>query len=371
MSLTSFKKQMNKADQYLREKLGTADSTKLEDDFIDMEKRCNVTSELLEDISQKTKEFLQPNPATRAKLGALSAYQKMKGQESNAPYTQPEGELGAAMLKYGEALGYNSLFGQSLIQSGESMKHLADIKYALEDNVRQNVLEPFKNLQEKEVKEVLHLCKKTYGRRLDFDAKKRKKTTDSELSEAEAKFIESKSQATQAMQYLLQNDVEMIAELSSFAEAMLEYHKKCVISYEDLVHKLNKKKQEANEKPRLAQPHFMVASTADNVPASTSLNFTSSLGHNNSNNSTMYPATGNSKLGPQCKALYDFEALNPGELEFKEHDIITLTKDIDENWFEGKVRGKSGYFPKTYVSVLVPLSNLHQSNQAEISARGT
>lgn len=45
--------------------------------------------------------------------------------------------------------------GQSLIEAGESLKQLADIKYALEDNVKQNFLEPLTQLQTKDLKDVL------------------------------------------------------------------------------------------------------------------------------------------------------------------------------------------------------------------------
>ncbi|VDK46964.1 unnamed protein product [Gongylonema pulchrum] len=58
---------------------------------------------------------------------------------------------------------------------------------------------------------------------------------------------------------------------------------------------------------------------------------------------------------PSCRALYDFEAQNDGELEFKEGDVIELISQIDENWYEGSLRGKTGYFPISYVHVLVPL----------------
>ena len=58
---------------------------------------------------------------------------------------------------------------------------------------------------------------------------------------------------------------------------------------------------------------------------------------------------------PSCRALYDFDAENPAELSFKESDVIFLKSQIDENWYEGTVNGRTGYFPVSYVTIINPL----------------
>ncbi|XP_032790439.1 endophilin-A isoform X6 [Daphnia magna] len=389
MAFAGLKKQINKANQYVTEKMGAAEGTKMDDDFVEMERKTDVTYELVEELQMKTKEFLQPNPTARAKMAAVKAgISKLSGQAKAATYPQPEGTLGETMLVYGRKLGEESVFGAALIESGETMKQLADVKYALDDNVKQNFLEPLHHLQSKDLKEVLHHRKKLHGRRLDFDCKKRKQTkggssvTEDEIRQAEEKFAESLHLAQMGMHNILDNDVEQIAQLAFFAEGLLEYHKQCTDILKVLTETLHDKRNEAASKPRkefipktladlpMSMGGEMISSTGRTTPSS----LTEGLnGMNNAKTpSAVSPGSApgwdpfgqnapvpqgrtNSRPQPSATAVYDFDPENPGELGFKEGDCITLTSRIDENWFEGSLNGKTGFFPVNYVHVTVPL----------------
>lgn len=67
-----------------------------------------------------------------------------------------------------------NLTADCLIEMGESLRQMADVKYSLDDNIKQNVLEPLHHLQTKDLKEVMHHRKKLQGRRLDYDCKRRR-----------------------------------------------------------------------------------------------------------------------------------------------------------------------------------------------------
>ncbi|KAK9718938.1 Variant SH3 domain [Popillia japonica] len=412
MAFAGLKKQINKCNQYVTEKMGGAEGTKLDLDFMDMERKTDVTYELVEELQTKTKEFLQPNPTARAKMAAVKGISKLSGQAKSNTYPQPEGVLGDCMLLYGKKLGDDSMFGSALVEMGESLKQMADVKYSLDDNIKQNFLEPLHYLQTKDLKEVMHHRKKLQGRRLDFDCKRRRQAKDEEIKAAEDKFAESLQLAQMGMFNLLENDIEQISQLATFADGLLEYHTQCTEILRTLTETLHEKRDEAVGRPKVEfVPKTLADLNIEGVDAVNGTNFKNSVistrptpvsrstsktqpthnksdlfdswtinsgssqlsspqhkpyqlelhpGQQSANASPLAspmksPARTPMTKAPCCTALYDFDPENPGELGFKENDVITLINKIDENWFEGSLNGRTGYFPVTYVRVDIPL----------------
>ncbi len=395
--LPGLKKQFNKANQFMSERITGVEGTKLDGDFQEMERRTDVFNELVDDLQVKTKEYLQPNPTVRAKMAAVKGISKLSGQAKASTYPQPEGTLGDAMCAHGRKLqefDSGNIFAASLVEAGESMKQMADLKYALDDNVKQNFLEPLHHTQTKDLKEVFHHRKKLQGRKLDFDCKKRTGARDDEIRQAEEKFSESLHLAQLGMHNLTDgNGVEHISQLTQLAEALLEYHKNCSGILQSLTDALYEKTNEASRKPKAdfnpktledlgierSSDYSLSAPGANNRPGSsnshhlpvTSSNMASTspgaspLGTPTHSSDAWGPPTPSPRPSPattptrnaqpSCTALYDFDAENPGELSFKEGDTIMLKTQLDENWFEGSTHGKTGMFPVAYVNVVVPL----------------
>ncbi|KAK3575942.1 hypothetical protein CHS0354_001145 [Potamilus streckersoni] len=67
--------------------------------------------------------------------------------------------------------------------------------------------------------------------------------------------------------------------------------------------------------------------------------------------------TRQSQIGSQpcARALFNYDAKDNGDLSFKKGDSILLRKQIDENWYHGELNGQHGFFPASYVQVIVPL----------------
>ncbi|XP_064877284.1 endophilin-A1-like [Oncorhynchus nerka] len=350
MSVAGLKKQFHKATQKVSEKVGGAEGTKLDDDFLQMEKKVDTTGRAVLDIMTKTTEYLQPNPASRAKLSLIGTMSKIRGQEKGMGYPQAETLLGEAMQRFGRELGEQSCFGLALLDAGESMGELGEVKDALDMEVKQNFIDPLQNLQEKDIKEIQHHLKKMQGRRLDFDYKKKrhgKGVLEEEIRQALEKFDESKEVAEQSMFNLLESDIEQVSQLAALVQAQVEYHRQATEILQQLSTKVHERIREAQDKPRkeyVPKPRMVL----ELLPSSDS--------HNEGLNTAPGPARSPVPMDqPCCRALYDFDPENEGEMGFKEIRRHHLTNQIGSTLLRGMINGQSGFFPINYVDILVPL----------------
>uniref|UniRef100_A0A8D0CQX9 SH3-domain GRB2-like 3a n=1 Tax=Sander lucioperca TaxID=283035 RepID=A0A8D0CQX9_SANLU len=333
----------------LSEKISGAEGTKLDEDFMEMERKIEVTNKSVFDLLSKTTEYLQPNPASRAKLNMLNTMSKIRGQVKATGYPQSEGLLGDCMLRYGQDLGEDSVFGCALVDMGEAMRQMADVKDSLDISVKQNFIDPLQTLQDKDLKEITHHLKKLEGRRLDFDYKRKRqgKIPDEEIRQAVEKFDESKELAERSMFNFLENDVEQVSQLAALIEAAVDYHRQSCAILQELSGKLQQRISTASSRPKREFKPKSIRSNVDLLDNSQ---------HNGLSYRSSLRSTESEVLDqPCCRSLYDFEPENEGELGFKEGDIIILTNQIDENWYEGMIHGESGFFPINYVEVIVPL----------------
>ncbi|XP_031637025.1 uncharacterized protein LOC116349628 [Contarinia nasturtii] len=53
----------------------------------------------------------------------------------------------------------------------------------------------------------------------------------------------------------------------------------------------------------------------------------------------------------QARAKFNFQAQSPIELSLNKGELIILTRQVDDNWFEGRIANRKGIFPVSYVDV--------------------
>jgi len=328
---------LGKRSQALSETLSkNADKTEYDPDYLDLEKRTDATRLVVEKLTRAIPSYLHPNPVARSKLSLASGVAKMQKKAAAQRYPHALGEIAEICTKAGE-LGDDSLFGAALTASGDSFNQILEANHAFDAEVAQNFLEPLKTLLEKDLKEIQKHRKKLEGRRLDYDYKRTHqkpggKITDADIKAAEMKVDESKALCESSMSNLLDSDVEQVGQLASFVQAYLTYAQTTVATLEHLSEVLQEKMSESQSRPKREKRPLPKVQYDDDEDDDAS------------------EASGSEK--PSARAIFDFEAENPGEISFKEGDIINLKSRLDENWLQGEVHGKTGIFPSSYVEVI-------------------
>jgi sorbin and SH3 domain-containing protein 1 len=59
----------------------------------------------------------------------------------------------------------------------------------------------------------------------------------------------------------------------------------------------------------------------------------------------------------QARARYNFVAQSDIELSLNKGELVSLTRRVDPNWFEGRIGSRKGIFPVSYVDVLTVSSS--------------
>lgn len=366
MSVSGMKKQLHKASQLLNERLMGAEGTKMDEDFLKMEKSVAVIHSLLVELLSKTTEFLQPNPADRAKLSMLNTVSRIRGQGRAVGYPQTEGMLGDCMLLYGQQLGATSEFGGALTGVGEALQQVAQARDTLDVNVKRTFIDPLQDLHNTELKDIRYQLKKLNGRRLDFDYKRRRrgKVPAEELQQAWDKFMTSKELSERSMFTLLQNDVDQLSRLAALVATLLDFHRNAHRILLGLHGNLQARLTAASNKPeRRFRPKKIRIRSEHNgsvgfyhQPSVTAAGETLTVLPSRPGSPVSCYADSEQVLDqPCCRAMYSFHSDREGELDFSEGDVIVLTNQVDANWYEGTLGGQSGLFPISYVDVMVPL----------------
>lgn len=154
----------------------------------------------------------------------------------------------------------------------------------------------------------------------------------------------------------LDNDVEHISQLHAFSVAILDYHKSCTERMDNLVVALHAKMKEASGRSREKRPSIVPKYNDDSSSVtSDSINSDSPRSSEASSPPVAKKPPRPKKRTPCARAIFEFEAENPDDLEFEIGDMIDLKAEVDDNWLEGECNGKIGVFPRNFVEVVIPL----------------
>ncbi|KAI8807676.1 hypothetical protein BJ742DRAFT_305281 [Cladochytrium replicatum] len=264
-----------------------------------------------------------------------------------------------------------------------------------------------------EMKEYQAARKKLENRRLDFDAKlnkvqKAKKDTpalEEDTRVAQGKYEDSLSDTTNKMIRLNSNEEEQLDELLRMVDAQYEHYRHCWEIVKDLKESLGgatrsvPTRASTSKRPVPPAPvrtnSYAHSIDEEETPTSARLRKSSvhdrKLSYVSQSGSMVYPVqgpngslqapaaprnssySGNSSYSApssvtlststvtgapiikQAKVLFDFDADGPDELSIRKGDIINVTHEIDQGWWEGELAddsGRGGMFPANYVEVL-------------------
>lgn len=177
---------------------------------------------------------------------------------------------------------------------------------------------------------------------------------EDEARVAETKFEESKEMAWNGMATILENDGEQVSQLYSMVQAQLAFHENAVSILQGLNDSLRDMVQDAQARPGKTFARAPAVTGGGDLSQRYDDDDDDDLHGSQHYDDSDYNAGGGAADSADggamtATAIYDFEAENDGELNFREGDQITLLSRLDENWIEGSIYNQTGIFPSTYV----------------------
>ena len=88
-------------------------------------------------------------------MSTINNWSKIRGTDKIAMYPQPEKTLGDCLVKFSGDLGDGSTFGAALYDLGDSLRQIGVAKELLENNVKQNFVDPMTYLKHNDLKGIV------------------------------------------------------------------------------------------------------------------------------------------------------------------------------------------------------------------------
>uniref|UniRef100_A0A8C6PFK3 Osteoclast-stimulating factor 1 n=1 Tax=Nothobranchius furzeri TaxID=105023 RepID=A0A8C6PFK3_NOTFU len=82
------------------------------------------------------------------------------------------------------------------------------------------------------------------------------------------------------------------------------------------------------------------------------------------------PAASNKPKKRRCKVLFDYQPFNEDELELKVGDVVDIVEEVEEGWWSGSLKGKSGLFPSNFVEELEIAGEEAEPNSPSVNVTG-
>jgi len=367
-------------------------------DFLITEKMYKALEQLLHDLVKHVVIYLQPKSKNQKHLVIETmSYTNILRKER---VTQFEEDLAEMLLKNAHANGIDNVLGMALQRTGDAFHCVAKIKTERDYLIKSRFLGPLTSEIRTEVKEINYQRDKLERKRREYDACAHKSSENAKKI-AQKKLDISTEDAALRMKNFIETNRKRVFELLTLINVLREYQ----LEYGNLLKPLGDQVAAAMEGAGLELPEpiklspvhtfndtlnithdsIEVANQPGNgrfvpymVPAPPKKDDKKSLfGQNNQMSKNIVNRPNSAELvrheyttrlddsfstqdsilpdQPLCLALYDFEAENYGELNIAEGQKIELLSQADNEWFEGRVDGKIGFFPIRYVRVIVPL----------------